>query len=144
MKIITVQTLIERIKDDAQTNRGCGLVFLVLLGLLLAGGGAMVHPILSLIVLGGFSLAAWNMLSSSYLARKSLKNMSFYLVESGCREKESKCQGEDGMAYILTFENGHCHTIDHGDISLLAGGGNDWEDEKLYDNTELGDRFFLV
>lgn len=146
MKIITLQMLLDRMKDDAQTNLGCGFVFLVLVGLILAGGSAAVHPILSLIVLGGFGWAAWHMLSSSRRLRKSVKNRSFYIIASNCTKKYTESRGEDGDAYILTFENGHAHTIGAGDTSLLVvvGDGPSRNDEWLYDNTELGDRFYLV
>lgn len=145
MKIVTLQMIMDTMKEDAQTNGGCGLVFFVLVGLILAGGGAAVHPILSLVVLGGFGFMAWKMLGSSYRTRKSLKNRSFYLIADTCREKHSESRGEDGDAYILTFENGHTHTIGYGDVGFArTQEGQEQDDEWLYNSTEPGDRFYLV
>ena len=143
MKTITLDTLVKQMKDDASSDRGCGLYFLVLFGLILFGGGLMVHPILSLIVLGCFGMGAWSLLGNSRRTRKNLKNYSFYLTTGVCQSKQIVPGGDEGDSYILTFTDNYSHTINHGDMSLCSSELRQ-SDEWLYSNTEPGDGFYLV
>lgn len=131
-----------QMKDDAKTNIGCGIVFLVLAVMCVIGGFA-VHPILSLLMMAVFGFGAWKMLGSGRRAQKSVKQNSFYILTGNCQNKHTESRGEDGDAYILTFEDGCAHTISPNDVTLnsdTAGCNDEW----LYDNTEIGDSFYLV
>lgn len=142
MKIITLQMLKSQMKDDAKTNIGCGIVFLVLAVMCIIGGFT-VHPILSLFMMAVFGFGAWKMLGSGRHARKSVNQNSFYILTVNCQKKHTESRGEDGDAYILTFENGCIHTITPNDVTLNTE-TPDCNDEWLYNNTEIGDSFYLV
>lgn len=131
-----------QMKDDAKTNIGCGIVFLVLAVMCIIGGFT-VHPILSLFMMAVFGFGAWKILGSGRRARKSVNQNSFYILTGNCQKKHTESRGEDGDAYILTFENGYTHTIIPNDVILnteTAGRNDEW----LYNNTEIGDSFYLV
>ena len=75
--------------------------------------------------------------------KKHFKNKSFYIVSDTCQRKHTKCCGEDGYAYILTFSNGVEHTISIDDAAFVSVEKNQFDDW-FYDQTELGDQFYLV
>ena len=143
MKIITLQMLLEKLQSDAKGSRGCGWITLGFLAIILIGGGAAITSPLTLIPILIFGVLGVVMLHQGKLARKSAKNRSFYLVTDVCRKKHSESRGEDGDAYILTFESGLVHTISSDDV-FLSSPTEKGLDEWLYNQTEVGDSFFLV
>ena len=142
MKIITLELLRKTLKSDAKISYGCGIFVLGFLAMVLLFGSGSFSPLTVLTVLG-VAVFGISMISLGRKTGKNLKKNTFYLTTEVCRSKELESIGEDSDCYILIFENGLRHNINHNDVSLCAP-QDSLTDAWLFNSTEPGDRFYLL
>lgn len=143
MKTIGLQTIMEKMKNDASGYFGCGIALLLFLAGIFVMAGAAMFSVYGLVPIGMFGIPGIVLLCKSQKTRKGQKEKRIYIVTDVCCAKRTECSGEDGDAYILTFESGLERTLKIDDAqlsSVVAGCDEEW----LYHSTERGDRFYLV
>lgn len=143
MRDVTLQTLLTKIEADADGKRGCGFMILIFIAAIVLMAGASIFSIYGVVFVLAFGIPALILLIKGRKRRKKLKSRAFYIVTDTCTRKHTRNAGEEGDAYILTFSNGLEHTLSIEDAGFASQERNQ-NDDWLYDQTAVGDQFYLV